>query len=139
MQDIYQYYIEKFEWDTQAILEYLLEKSKTLDWLILWTKEVIKNYEWLLKEREIKLESIKKDIDLIMQKIWETKHSNKFWQISYRKSKSINILDESKILDKYIVRKDSYNISKKLIKEDIDRGVVVDGVEILEQLNLQIK
>ena len=57
--------------------------------------------------------------------------------ISWRKSKSVEILDESKVPEDYC--KLVITPSKTAIKQAIESGVVVPGASIVEKLNLQIK
>ena len=57
--------------------------------------------------------------------------------ISWRKSKSVEILDETKIPEDYC--KIKITPSKTAIKQAIESGVVVPGASIVEKLNLQIK
>ena len=57
--------------------------------------------------------------------------------MSWRKSKSVDIIDESKVPEDYC--KVIITPSKTAIKQAIESGVVVPGASIVEKLNLQIK
>tara|TARA_R110002126_G_scaffold93089_2_gene220724 strand:+ start:5552 stop:6046 length:495 start_codon:yes stop_codon:yes gene_type:complete len=60
-------------------------------------------------------------------------------KISFRKSSTLEITDESKIPKKYIVQKVTSSISKAEIKKAIKEGEIIEGAEIIENQNLQIK
>jgi hypothetical protein len=60
--------------------------------------------------------------------------------LSTRKSESVNIIDKEKIPINYrTVIPETWNPDKKLIKDDIKKGVIVPGAELQEKDNLQIK
>jgi hypothetical protein len=61
------------------------------------------------------------------------------FKISNRKSSAVEIVDEDQIPDKYKIIKQTFQIDKKAIKEAINKGEVVFGAKISENLNLQIK
>ena len=60
-------------------------------------------------------------------------------RISFRKSKSIEIVNESQIDRKYITVKTTESVSKTAIKAALDDGIEVQGAIQIESLNLQIK
>jgi len=61
------------------------------------------------------------------------------FELSYSKSKGVNIFNESEIPEKYYVEKISESISKTKIKNDINSGIKVPGAEIKEKSTLKIK
>lgn len=60
-------------------------------------------------------------------------------KISFRKSVSVNVLDESQIDGSYFVEKIERKLDKKTLLADLKNGVEVDGAELLEKQNIQIK
>lgn len=60
-------------------------------------------------------------------------------KIYFRKSDPLEIEDESLIPENFMVRKETVNPNKVLIKKMIKLGNVVPGCKIGEKLNLQIK
>ena len=60
-------------------------------------------------------------------------------KISFRKSVSVNVLDESQIDGSYFVEKMERKLDKKTLLADLKNGVEVDGAELLEKQNIQIK
>jgi hypothetical protein len=60
-------------------------------------------------------------------------------KLSFRKSESVEIVDEEKIPEDYLVTKQVTTISKTAIKEAIKEGQIVPGAELKQNRNLQIK
>lgn len=60
-------------------------------------------------------------------------------KISFRKSVSVNVLDENQIDGSYFVEKVERKLDKKTLLADLKNGVEVDGAELLEKQNIQIK
>ena len=61
------------------------------------------------------------------------------WNLSLRKSKSVNIYDESLIDKKFIEVETKEKISKTEIKKAIEAGENVQGANIVEKNSLNIK
>lgn len=60
-------------------------------------------------------------------------------QISYRKSKSVEVDVEAKLDEKFITTKIEQKPDKKAIKEALDKGEVIEGARQVTNINLQIK
>lgn len=60
-------------------------------------------------------------------------------KLSFRKSESVEILDENLIPEQYKISRVVINPDKILIKKLIKSGESVPGAEVVEKLNLQIK
>ena len=60
-------------------------------------------------------------------------------KLSFRKSKSVNVLDESLIDNQYFKVIEEKKLDKKALLEDLKKGCEVKGAELLEKHNLQIK
>ena len=60
-------------------------------------------------------------------------------RVSFRKSTRVEVIDESKIPDKYKRVKTVVDVDKMAIKESWKQGVGVDGTEVRECKNIQIK
>ena len=59
------------------------------------------------------------------------------FSLSLRKSSKVKILDDTLINDKYFIIKKE--LAKSIIKEDLKKGIKVDGAIIEENLNLSIR
>ena len=60
-------------------------------------------------------------------------------KLSFRKSESVEVVDESLVPEKYKKRKEVVTVDKMAIRADWKVGVGVAGTEIKENKNLQIK
>jgi hypothetical protein len=60
-------------------------------------------------------------------------------KVNFRGSKSLTILDEEQIDEKYKTEETVVKINKNQIKKDINNGNEVNGAEITFKRNLQIK
>lgn len=58
-------------------------------------------------------------------------------RLYFRKSEKVEITDESKLSEDFVVIKKEPN--KILIKEALKNGSIVDGAELITNQNLQIK
>lgn len=59
--------------------------------------------------------------------------------VSYRKSKSVEITDDKKIILKFMTKKETYAPDKKAIKEAIEKGEIVDGASLVESVSMTVK
>lgn len=60
-------------------------------------------------------------------------------KLSIRKSKVVNIIDETKISDNFFTTKITKTISKTSLKQALEEGTMIDGAELVINNNLQIK
>ena len=60
-------------------------------------------------------------------------------KISYRKSESVNIIDEKMIPRDYYKEKFEYSIDKRKIKEAIKNNIKVDGCELNTNYNIKVE
>ena len=90
------------------------------------------------KNSEKNLESLENYIMLLLQKAGGKAEAGTFL-ISKRRSERVDILDQNLIPKEYINEKVTYSPDKKKIKDDINNGVIIDGVAVIDNFNLQIK
>lgn len=131
--------------DDEKLQELQMEKSEKIENIALWIKNLesetkaIKDEINVLRERnelkERKIEKLKQYLTGNVEKKFETSKVI----ISYRKSVSVNITDESKLEEKYIKTKIETSVDKMAIKEAIKNGITVSGAELIEKQNIQIK
>ena len=60
-------------------------------------------------------------------------------KISFRKSRHVDVIDESKVPEKYFRTTVVRSVVKSDVLADWDAGIGVDGVKVVEEKNLQIK
>ena len=122
-------------------------------------QEKARGYIWKMKDLEDKNERIKKEYlrlsknesknTRLYKKLKETlqiavltfggKKEVDTFELSIRKSKSIDVYDESLVPQEYKEIKTSETINKTEIKKAIESGLTVPGATIKENNNLQIK
>jgi len=118
----------------------------------------IDNTVWFLKNREYFLSNLETEKKKIEDRIKTCKNEinrtksflGRFldlgkkletatYKIGWRKSKSVEIINEDLIADLYKKEKTTISIDKKLVGEVLKSGASVPGAELLEKQNLQIK
>lgn len=122
-----------------------LEKDEKIENIGLWIKNLKadakayadeeKSFYAKKKAAENKVESLKNYLQYCLQ---GEKFSTDRLSISYRKSKSANIVNEKNIPVKYKIPQEP-KISKADILKDLKEGLAVPGAELKEKTSLQIK
>lgn len=59
--------------------------------------------------------------------------------LSFRASEAVNITDESKLPETFLVRKEEIKPDKTAIKKALKAGKTVEGAELVKNQNLQVK
>lgn len=111
---------------------------KSLDAEVEIIDNELKRLQALKKARNTITSNLKERLSNAMQQYGIDEIKTELVKINFRKSKSVNIFDESQLpMDCKIVQ--VIPISKTELKKRIDSGEDIPGVEILDNLNLQIK
>ena len=84
-------------------------------------------------------ERMKNIVGSAMEEFGISKIKSETLQLSFRKSESVDIFDESLIDDKFKKVKTEISLDKTAIKNAIKNGEDVQGAKIVEKNNLQIK
>lgn len=131
--------------DEQALDALVMERNKKIENVACWIKDLkaegnaIREEEKALAERrrvaESKVESLKKWLGYALggEKFKTSKVS-----VSYRKSKSVQVIDEKAIDDKFLIPQPA-KLNKKMVSEYIKNGMAVPGCELEEKINLQVR
>ena len=123
-----------------------LEQKDKIEGIALWYKNLLseadqyKNEKNLFADREKRAtktaESLKNYLDTVL-------HGNKFntikVNITYRKSSNVDVTDLDKLPDEYKKTKTEVSADKTEIAKAIKDGKTIDGAEIVESNNIQIK
>jgi hypothetical protein len=72
------------------------------------------------------------------EKLPKFKYKDSRCQIGYRKSQKVDVFDEKQLSDKYLIPQPP-KVSLTDIKEDIKKGIPVDGADLIVRYNLNIK
>lgn len=112
---------------------------KSIDDDLTAISEEIKRLQALKKVKENAKGRLKEAISQAMQHYNIEKVEVPTLKLSFRTSKAIEIVDQDKINNKYIVEKTTYSPNKTAIKKAIESGENVDGAMLVTNQNLQIK
>lgn len=126
-----------------------LEFSQKVDNIACYIKDIeslnqaIKDEKKALDERlkvnDRKVENLKKYVSSSLKMRDMNKLETARNKITFRKSKSVNVINESLLADEYFTEKITKAVNKTAIKKAIESGLTVDGAEIKENRNVVIK
>ncbi len=91
------------------------------------------------KRAENNAERLKKTLENALLTFGINKLEDAKVSITFRKSTKVNVLDEEKLAKEFITEKITKAPNKSAIMAAIKAGEVVDGAELLEVQNIQIK
>lgn len=117
----------------------IIKHFKNSETMLNGVDEEIKRLQALKKSISNQINSRKEYIVRNMEMMGITKIETELGNLSLRKSKSVNIYDESLIDKKFIEIETKEKISKTEIKKAIEAGETVQGANIVEKNNLNIK
>jgi len=99
--------------------------------------------EYRLKElkerREKAIDRMKQSVTNAMQLYGIEKVESSFLKLSFRKSESVEVINEAQLLPEFTTTKVTTTPNKTAIKEAIKRGEVVEGAVLVTNQNLQIR
>ncbi|CAJ1611070.1 siphovirus Gp157 family protein [Clostridium perfringens] len=101
--------------------------------------EEIKRLSALKKQKENTVKKLKEYVEFEMNGIGLTKVEGKLFKVSFRKSKVVKVLDETKIPKEFIKIKTTETISKTDLGKALKNGEIIEGAELVENKSLQIK
>ena len=112
---------------------------KNIETPILAIDEEIKRLTEIKNRCKKNSENIKEYIAYNMKKANIEKIETDIVKFSFRKSKSLEITDESRIPKEFIKEKIVTSVDKMAIKNALKQGETVTGAELVENINLSIK
>ncbi|EJT5913014.1 siphovirus Gp157 family protein [Clostridium perfringens] len=101
--------------------------------------EEIKRLSALKKQKENAVKKLKEYVEFEMNGIGLNKVEGKLFKISFRKSKVVKVLDETKIPKEFIKVKTTESISKTDLGKALKSGEIIEGAKLVENKTLQIK
>lgn len=135
--------------DTESLDTLQGEYNEKIDNIVCFIKDLealnlaIKNEKKALDERikmnDNKIERLKGYIVGSLNQRQLKKFESSKNKLSFRKSESVNVFDESLIDKKFMKEKITYSVDKTSIKKALKNGEVVDGATLEVKENLQIK
>jgi hypothetical protein len=117
----YGYVIKNFEYEVDAI------------------DNEIKRLKELKERREKAIDRMKQSVTNAMQLYGIEKVESSFLKLSFRKSESVEVINEAQLLPEFTTTKVTTTPNKTAIKEAIKRGEVVEGAVLVTNQNLQIR
>lgn len=137
---------ETGEIDTDRLEELEIARNEKIENIGLWIKNLkadstaINSEVTSLNDRK---KAIDKKIDNLTKYLANALKGEKFEtpkvSITHRKSKSVEVVTEEMIPDKWFDFKTEKKLNKKACREAIENGEVIDGVTLMTKDNLQIK
>lgn len=123
-----------------------IERSEKLENIALWYKNLQSEAQAYKTEKDLFAEKQKrseKKADSLKNYLDTALKGNKFntvkVDISYRKSASVNVLDIDKLPEEYKKSVTTVSADKVELAKILKTGVSIDGAEIIESNNIQIK
>ena len=101
--------------------------------------EEIKRLTDIKKRNEKAIERMENAISNAMQLYGIEKVDSSFLKLSFRKSESVEIVNEAQLTPEYLTTKTTTAPNKTAIKEAIKQGIEVEGAVLSTNFNLQIK
>jgi hypothetical protein len=101
--------------------------------------EEIKRLQALKKLNNKKAEWLERTISNAMQQFGIEKVESPTLKLSFRKSESVEIVNEAQLTEQFTTTKTTVTPNKTAIKEAIKNGEVVEGAVLVTNFNLQIK
>ena len=102
-------------------------------------KEEERNLNTRRKQKERKIDSLKGYINYAMELSGRKSLESPRCKVSFRKSSSVEVPDINALDEDYITKTIEIKPNKVAIKEALKEGKTVEGAEIVERQNLQIK
>lgn len=99
----------------------------------------IKRLQGLKKSRTTVIDRLKNSLSFSMEIFGVDEIKTEMSTINFRKSTTLQIIDETKVPNKYKTESITMKIDKNEIKKDIKNGDIISGVELVEKQNIQIK
>lgn len=99
----------------------------------------IKRLQDIKKRNEKAIERMETAISNAMQLYGIEKVDSSFLKLSFRKSESVEIVNDAQLSPQYTTTKTTITPNKVAIKEALKRGEVVEGAILVTNQNLQIK
>lgn len=131
-------HLHSLEWDRQDKLESIAKYMQTLKAQEVGITQEIERLSNLKKNKSNAQERLKKYIAFNLESAGIQKMETDLFKFSFRKSTSLEIVDEEKVPSEYVSEKVVTSIDKSQIKKDMkDREI--PGVQLREKQNLQIK
>ena len=114
-------------------------KRQEIAMKLVWLEDERVRIQALEESKEKELKRMDNFINFLMQSFWKDKLETNIYKISYRKSESVEIINEQAIPKEFMKEKTTIAPDKTAIKEAIKNWKEVPWATIITKQNLQIK
>lgn len=132
--------------DPEQLDRLVMDRNQKIENVVLWVKNLMadsaaykaemETFAARKKEADTKVESLKRWLE---KATGGEKYSSARCAVSWRSSEAVEVLEETSIPKKYMVKVVSLRPDKKAIKEAIKAGAKVKGVQLVKTRDAQIK
>ncbi|CCW39600.1 hypothetical protein D5F91_08430 [Streptococcus agalactiae] len=128
-----------FQSDLENNIEYFVKMLKNVQADAEMYKAEKEAFYKKQKQAEAKVEKYKETIRRAMELSQRKKVDAGMFKVSLRRSKKVEILDETKIPFEYMQEKVEYKPKKDEISKALKSGIDISGVQLIETESLQVK
>lgn len=136
--------------EIKSLAEYMEElkatKQEKIDNLAKYVKNTtafIADLKQAKNELDERIKAKQARLDNAMEYLKEVTEGKKYeavdYVISYRKSVRVEIADTAVVPTKYLTVKTTTEPNKKALKKALEEGLEVDGIKLVENLNMSVK
>lgn len=131
--------VQKAYKDFEEYMNKVSYKRQEISMKLAWLKDEQARIQSLVESKEKELKRMDNFINFLMQSFQKDKLETNLYKISYRKSESVEIINEEMIPQEFMKEKTTVAPDKTAIKEALKNWAEVPGVTIKINNNLQIK
>lgn len=125
--------------DFEEYMNKVSYKRQEISMKLAWLKDEQARIQSLVESKEKELKRMDNFINFLMQSFQKDKLETNLYKISYRKSESVEIINEEMIPQEFMKEKTTIAPDKTAIKEALKNWAEVPGATIKINSNLQIK
>lgn len=125
--------------DFEEYMNKVSYKRQEISMKLAWLKDEQARIQSLVESKEKELKRMDNFINFLMQSFQKDKLETNLYKISYRKSESVEIINEEMIPQEFMKEKTTVAPDKTAIKEALKNWAEVPGATIKINSNLQIK
>ena len=131
--------VQKAYKDFEEYMNKVSYKRQEISMKLAWLKDEQVRIQFLVESKEKELKRMDNFINFLMQSFQKDKLETNLYKISYRKSESVEIINEEMIPQEFMKEKTTIAPDKTAIKEALKNWAEVPGATIKVNQNLQIK
>ena len=131
--------VKKAYKDFEEYMNKVSYKRQEISMKLAWLKDEQARIQSLVESKEKELKRMDNFINFLMQSFQKDKLETNLYKISYRKSESVEIINEEMIPQEFMKEKTTVAPDKTAIKEALKNWAEVPGATIKINSNLQIK